>query len=296
MRGAALYALSSLHYGANVKSTHFSSLAIAGLFAFGMQHDAYSAPPTDSLVAHYKFDDNLLDSSGSGLHASGSNFSFESGVLGKAVNFSTSGAATAQPPISASTSFAIAAWVSATQAQPSGVMVIADERNRNGNGVCNSSLVPYQVGCTNFQLNVYEGRFAFEIATRQNVNAPTDQTRIFSDKPILLNQFYSIVGNYDSATGEASLWIDGVKEATASVGSVLNIQFDSVLHIGRSTAVTDQGWKGAIDDLRFYSRSLTESEIGQVSTVPEPTSYAMLLGGLLAIGAANFRRIILRRI
>lgn len=42
-------------------------------------------------------------------------------------------------------------------------------------------------------------------------------------------------------------------------------------------------FQGAIDDVRIYSNALSDVEVQQIASVPEPTGFAMLIGGLLTI-------------
>jgi hypothetical protein len=57
-----------------------------------------------------------------------------------------------------------------------------------------------------------------------------------------------------------------------------------VLHANGSNA---SGWSGALDDTTLVLRG----EVASVAAVPEPETYALMLGGLLAvIGARRARR------
>lgn len=218
----------------------------------------------DELITYYEFEGNLLDSSPSGNNASGTSLTFAAGLNGTAAVFGNGSQAIAGPAINSSTSFTVSSWVRPTSIRVPQPMIIVDERNVSGGGSCSSPLVPYPVSCADFQLTIYDGKFAFSTSTFSAGQSIATQTRIFGDDFVQANQDYSVIARYDSGAGEMSLWIDGQLEAQASVGSGLLIQPDTVLRIGRSTASADQGWIGMIDDVRIYNRALAPSEIAEL--------------------------------
>lgn len=230
----------------------------------------------DKPTAHYRFDGNVVDAISGSAATTATAVSFVPGVFNEAVQFGAGSAITANPVISGARSFTVSVWINADRIRTSDAMVIVDERNRHGNAACGN------VSCANYQLNIYSGKLAFEIGTRLTPQTDSFQTRLLGPVYSDLGVFHHVVGRFDAVISEASLWLDGIPVSKQTVGSVLNVQFESVLHVGRSTAATDQGWLGALDDLRIYDYALTESQIQQLSSVPEPGKVALLTTGLIA--------------
>ena len=82
---------------------------------------------------------------------------------------------------------------------------------------------------------------------------------------LTLNQFQHVAVTYSKASGEATLYVDGVAVATAALGSS-NLRTDADLHIGRrpdgSFTPPVATFNGLIDEVRIYSRALSWAEIG----------------------------------
>ena len=95
--------------------------------------------------------------------------------------------------------------------------------------------------------------------------------------------YHFVAGSYDGAY--QYLYVDGVlkssRQNTYTTTNNINIS------IGRHSAQSDiygGYFSGVIDDVRIYNRSLSASEIQQLTVVPEPISAGLfLLGGIVVV-------------
>ena len=117
--------------------------------------------------------------------------------------------------------------------------------------------------------------------------------------------FSAAIGTTDGWTGykhialtisgtAATVYIDGAVHGTGTY--TLGTATDAPITIG-STYPTKAEWDGQIDDVAMWSRALSATEIQSIynanaalgTLIPEPSSYALLLG-LATLGAAAIRR------
>lgn len=98
-------------------------------------------------------------------------------------------------------------------------------------------------------------------------------TTVFDD------QWHFVAMTYDGA--ELAVYVDDLKGATALSGQIT--MNDSPVRIGGNSMSSIVGY---VDDVRIYSEGLTEAQITDIRTIPEPATIAFLCAGAVAM----FRR------
>ena len=100
--------------------------------------------------------------------------------------------------------------------------------------------------------------------------------------------WHHVAGILNQDVDNLSLFVDGLLIDTSStVGLTTITDSGSPLEIGRTFI---QGWaspwryfNGSIDEVRIYNRALSVSEVGQLASIPEPTSIALFVGMIMAV-------------
>jgi uncharacterized repeat protein (TIGR03806 family) len=87
--------------------------------------------------------------------------------------------------------------------------------------------------------------------------------------PINSGQWMHVAATRNGATGEVRLYVNGVLDGTATGGTAV-LNSNPEIHIGGNT-LDNRYFNGAIDDVRFYSRVLTEVEIASLLPSTAPT-------------------------
>jgi len=210
-----------------------------------------------SLIAFYPFDGNANDQSGKGNHGlnSGAVPTIDrNGKPGSAYLFENDGYIIVDPPVlNRNSSFTIAVWVLPNAITNNQSIVM--ERAFDGLDACG------RFSAGNFDLGVYEGRFAFTTATYGDSCL---QNRIFSDVPIVPGVWYFIAASYDRSSGMMNLYLNGRLEASEVVFTNLRTHPNAVTRIGRNSNLFLGSWVGRIDDLRIFDVSLGQSAIMQL--------------------------------
>ena len=85
----------------------------------------------------------------------------------------------------------------------------------------------------------------------------------------------------------ATSYVDGVFDASGTVGIPMGSYLDTT--IGASSDPY-YFWDGSIDDVRVYNRALSASEIGELHSIPEPSTLLLLGIGAVSLLAYGWRR------
>jgi len=110
-----------------------------------------------------------------------------------------------------------------------------------------------------FRLRVVPGSTAEWWCKEEN----NGNSNTISGGTIEANKWYHVVGTYDSPTGEQKLYINGVLVASATPKFILD-DGDNNQAIGKGYVGSSDWFKGIIDEVRIYNRSLSESEIKEI--------------------------------
>jgi hypothetical protein len=100
-----------------------------------------------------------------------------------------------------------------------------------------------------------------EINTSRKGDFHSDHGPIMVDTTttIELNTWYHMLGVRDTVAGNQRIYLNGVLEGTGSYGAIETVV--NQMQIGQTLGWPGEGFLGILDDLRFYDRVLTDSEI-----------------------------------
>ena len=122
-----------------------------------------------------------------------------------------------------------------------------------------------ETSARDFKINVADTNIWF--TTKDNVD-------VSGNLPPLTNTWFHVVAVADNSTHVLKIWLNGqLIGTTPSLGNA-NVGYHSQLYIGCRSAYADYFFKGVMDDLRFYNRALSDSEVQQLylheATCPGP--------------------------
>lgn len=201
---------------------------------------ASAAPSTAGLIAHYTLDGNVLDSSGNALHGTvNGNPLYTPGIFGQALTFDGVGDyvdCTNNVKYDAITDkITVAAWIQVD---------IFD--------------VTFQAIVTKGDSSWRLSRNTETDGVHWRANGPDPALRVNSTVSVNDGEWHHVAGTYDGTS--ARLYVNGRLDGSlATTGSVAkNAQ---KVFIGGNAEQMARLWKGAIDEVRIYSRVLTEAEV-----------------------------------
>ena len=216
---------------------------------------------TSGPVSHYPLDGNANDIGTNGNNGTpAGSVSFAGGTYANFNPVATDGSGwiTAAPPINRDTSMSFAVWLRPSYIDAGGLGIVY-ERALGGGDSCGIN------SAGNFAVEITTGKFAFATSTLSG--ATCTWSRTFSTTVPQIGQWTHVAGAYDKA-GTRKIYINGVLESTAAVGTSLRTVSGATLRIGRNeVSVASQVFHGDMDDLRFYDRVLTAAEIAAFSAV-----------------------------
>ena len=227
-------------------------------------------PDDQRMLAHWKFDGNLEDSTGNGFDLSFQGTGdpvYSTGKRGEAIDLrdfdsylNVSGALLDQLP-----GCSISAWINTASLTP----------GDPGDPCCNAIFAEegFTAGALHFNLAMWTDpdSYEFVIAGSNLPRAPVDVQET--------NTWVNLFFTYDAATGQQALYRNGalVSEATragdgASCGSGLGITLGAWDSDSSTSGVNmTRYFDGQLDDIRVYGRPLTEAEVQTLVDAPPPT-------------------------
>jgi hypothetical protein len=163
----------------------------------------------------------------------------------------------AAPAINRDTSMSFAVWLRSTSF--TGDRAVFYERRADRSDACGAN------AAGNFALEIHTGeRFAFPASTI--AGGVCTWSRAFSQTTVVANQWYHVSGTYDKSTGTKRIYVNGNLETTAAVGTQLRTDANARLQVSRNNSISPfLGFHGDLDDLRFYDRALTASEVASLA-------------------------------
>jgi hypothetical protein len=199
-----------------------------------------AAPSATGLIAQYKLDGNVLDSSGNNLNGTiMGNPAFTPGIAGQALTFDGAGD-----------------FVDCTNNVKWDA--ITDK-------ITVSTWFRVDVFDVTYQPIVTKGDSSWRIARNSETNGlqwrcngPVPTFRINGTVNVNDGEWHHAAGTYDGTT--AWLYVDGKLDGTMATAGPIAKNTQKV-NIGANAEQTARLWKGAIDEVRIYSRALTEPEV-----------------------------------
>ena len=244
------------------------------LFAQLLVLPAQALVIANGLIGHWAGDGTAADSTPNGNDGTlVGNTTYSQGIFGQAFSFDGSGDHVSIPDDdlwSFSGDFTVAVWATfATQpggsiGNPGSSFIAHDE----GGGLQDKWWLALGANQVNFHINGPGSVFLAETTL----------------SPILLDTWYHFAAKREGNL--FTIFIDGVAGASES----------SPLPITNASTPLTIGWSeisfyhhGLIDDVTLYDRALSDTEIGILASVPEPSAYKVVLG-LLTIAIVLVRK------
>lgn len=246
---------------------------------------------TTGLVAHFNLDGNALDSTGNGnngtIIGTVTPTTDRFGNANSALSFDRNGYIDIgnMSLLNGATSAAITGWVINRMQPGEGGFVVGAGDSRAGQD-------PFTVK--------FDGSQFAEAVFDDASKGPSDPDRLVGVQggiggALPQDQWTSFVSQFSSADGQTTyqLYLDGQLVINTTYAYSAAIVFDQPMpvQIGALTGFSDGYFRGDIDDISFYDRTLTPADIA-VFAVPEPATYTLTVGfGVLAIGIIRRRKL-----
>ena len=246
--------------------TPMTKLMLAAFAATLLCLGARAAITTEGLVAYYPFDGDILDASGNGYNLNGSTPTWTSDHKGNensAASFNGTGYLTPNPIFNETDSFTLAAWVKPISKIPTGIS--ESGYGTGGSSVVNANSIvffPANGGYNNQSgVGVCVGTNAVVVIEHRNSTIAPSLVW-YGD----IGENWTHIAIMIEASGAPVLYVNGecVKTGTNSgyvkkIGNPTNGSGNSI-----GTIAGGSGWtnfKGAIDEIRIYSRALEVDEL-----------------------------------
>ena len=225
-----------------------------------------------SLIAHYEFNGNALDSSGNGYNGTANNVSLAADRFGNANSayyFNGSASVNTNHDFSWNNaqSYTISLWFKTDDINLQQTLI----GKGYSSGYEYSMKLARTWGGSDLLYEHWTG------GGNGAINLSVPQYQLSS------NVWYNAIVSYNSITKEAAMYLDGIKVSSHSVSATLNDVANNTV-IGSAYFWQGQGrtFTGYMDDVRIYNHALSISEVHNVAGIPEPTGY-MLYGLALVL-------------
>ncbi len=240
-----------------------------------MQVSVYGIAVKDGLVAYWKLDEtgkNAEDSSGNRNigRIFGSPYSLLKGKAGGAINFNGSQVIniTDSPDLNPENdSFSISLWLNVTSSQNPSTPTIFGKYPQSG----------FYPGYRIYYDNSSGKPCACFYSSSNDCN--DDGTVVSADSSISGAGWKHIVAVFDKSTGNLTMYIDSQNQSSISTGfgSALPINNTNNAWIGADyfNGTFSNGLIGAIDEIRLYSKPLSQSEINELYSNSKNLAYTV---------------------
>ena len=217
-----------------------------GFYTEQCRHNEGVGLATD-LEAYYPLDGNADDASGNGHDGALQNGpSFAGGVIGDALSL-TGGSDYVRipnhPELDLTDAFSISVWINTSQTQPSYGRLISREQSGSGNR-------QYNLGFTS------GGQRPRTVVDTQG----TTGVEVSGTTDITDGNWYHVVVTFDS-NDSLGLYVDGTPEDQTSVAAPVVSRASDLTIGGVAQSPADFQFNGLTDDVRIYSRALSDSEV-----------------------------------
>ena len=216
-------------------------------------HDA----PTLSvgLIAHWPFNGNGNDLSGNNRTASLFNLASTADRFGNATGAYLFNGVSSYASVAdhsalrlSNTDFTLNTWVKLSSYNPSFGSILFNKRLIGVNNGWSWSATGHQSSPT--------GRVSF--------GPGGGSLGAFGSIVFNLNSWHMLTTVYNNSTGQVNLYVDGVLDSMTTGIPTPNGSVTNNLHIGNDSSTNGYFLHGALDDIRIYSRALTNTEVLQL--------------------------------
>jgi hypothetical protein len=232
-------------------------------------YDVMAVAPSDAnLEAHYQFEGNLLDSSGNLYHGDPcGTIAYAAGQIGQALNLDGASYVNiaGYQGVTGEQSRTMSAWI---KTATSGEILSWGQ---------NSNSLKWIFRVQDEAVDVTDG------AIRVEVNGGS----IVGDTDLRDDQWHhtaAVLGETEGApvVGDIQLYVDGVLEVTSSlIDNPINTASDSDVRIGQAPW-GNRPFTGQIDDVRIYSRALSQGELANLAGLAAGATLHQPLQALLS--------------
>ena len=207
-----------------------------------------SAGLTNNLVASYGFDENTGSTAsdsvgGHTLTLSGTSWAGGYAGPGLSLNGTTANASTAAL-VNTSGSFSVSAWAALSDLNSFHTVASQDGTNVSGFFL---------------QYSQADNAWAFAMLTSDSGTAAT--TRALSQFAPRVGDWVHLVGVRDAAAGQLRLYVNGRLAGTAAYTAAWNATGSFVIGRGRFNAAAADFFTGGIDQVRVWSRALSDADV-----------------------------------
>ncbi len=213
--------------------------------------------PRDGLTAQYELDGNFSDASGNQRHGRmvTGDPTFGNGVIGRGVSFDgdTQVSFGASPQFDSGQPFTIAFWMRGGGNQPASVL----QKIAAGDGRRGFEFYLYDRALIGIQ------RWSQHLVFRLSEKWPESAIEIRTSDRLSMTEWYhvTVTGTGRGGAGSLSIYINGRKQNVEVLKDTLKgaVQTSAQLEVGNREL--GKAYRGSLDDLRLYSRVLTDAEI-----------------------------------
>ncbi|WP_017570566.1 LamG domain-containing protein [Nocardiopsis halotolerans] len=152
--------------------------------------------------------------------------------------------------VDTSAAFTVSAWVRLDGTGTDAVALSQDGEHLSG----------FQLG-----YDASEEAWVFQQASQDTPESGFDH-RVVSTAPAPAGVWTQLIGQYDPAAGEIALYVDGVRQGSADRDSSWKAEGPLVIGGGQDQGAFAQGWPGAVDDVKVWSRLLIDEDSHLTST------------------------------
>ena len=228
------------------------------------------APPGAQPQAWYRFENNVMDSSGNGNHGANVGASYAAGKLGAFAAQFNGSSSYVQIPLSISNHFTVSFWLNTTDTG-------AEGQWWDGKGLVDGEVAG---AADDFGISLVGGKVALGVGN--------PDTTITTPNTVNDGQWHHVAATRDAVSGQMSLYVDGALQASG-YGPVGPKNAPPVLRIGSMQAAYGGGFfNGSLDDVQLFGRVFDASEIGQLMNHPPtitsiPGNYSLIAGNTLLV-------------
>lgn len=224
---------------------------------------------SNGLVAHYKFDGNVADSSSNGLNGTLNGATYDSNRYKKpntALKFNGSSdyvSVAHNNKLSITSDKSISLWFKIPNA--SGLTFYPSMVYKQGQGDF-SNYVIFFAEESSYGVNRYK------IGFQQGANNTNKDLFTKEKYPDYINQWVNIVGTYSSSDGYMRIYFNGKLSDSLSAPNLTSYTSTDDLQIGRGNKANFSAnyFKGSIDEVRIYDRALNNDEVTALQVADKP--------------------------